>query len=367
MSTNQNPSVPTFNSYHFFNDVIDHAIKKYNLDPYESVYLKSTYFFVLFDLRNINELLERDEVYFNFKSLKRMSYECINLFKNNYFSKVSHAYLLSKFRDKLSMKKAQNTLTFELNSMIINILDTDEIDKKLNFEKEIYECAQYVLKRFNAKFIPLELYLVVIYEVYLIYYENKELFKDLLDFDNKNLAYEVLTRQLLTIRKKIRLDDGNISILTKPPRKDDFRFNMLVNTFDATCSLKLLTAYFGNKVWHKQIIAYDEQEENEYFCFHEEPYIKVVINERKFKRISLNTSDTTMFLTDEFRSEFFKIWEDRLRKEEFAFFIENVKTAILEKRIEIRFQVSKHSNIDLKKIVNGIRDTSGFDYGDGEC
>lgn len=354
MTTQQEPNtVKIFRVHELINDVLELAVKKYKLDPIESGYLKSTYFFQLFQLRQKQDVLYEDTLIFEFDALKDLSRKCIQIFKREHYIKIPHEYMVSNFRQKLTIQKKEKNIEFEVNNFELDLKNTRLIDDKLNLSQEIYEYTKFILDKFNAKKIPIELYIVTVYDVYLTYLENK----DEIEID-KNIIYYIVTGQLDIMARRMGLN----SFSQTPPSKQNFNFNMKARFSNTRFSLKLLTLYFGDSSWHQLFKRYDRDNANNYFCFNEESCYKFAEKTRQYKDVSLKTDNIQEFLGDEYRDQFFNIWEGRLKKNEKVFFNEFIKPQLLNKKEIIEFDFSNHKNIDLKTIINGIRDTSWFKY-----
>lgn len=356
---------PTFNAYVFFNTVIEKCIKKYDLEEYEATYLKSTYFYYLVTLRESNNLTDSDYIIMNYKILKQMNHECVQLFKRDYeYTNITHGYLLSKFKELLSMIKGTEDISFQLNNLNVDFNNTRELNKILNLSSITSKCIKYILKKFGANVLPLEIYLVLAYEIDLILLDNKEFFKNSNELAIQDYVFLVVTKQMRTIGKKIVVEENNLtSIIIQPPLKEDFMFNIDLQIFNSSYSLKLLTLYYGDNCWHKLINGYLEKDSKKYFCFNQEPHIKLESNNRQFKSIPLKTSNSN-FLNENFQEIFFNMWDDRLTKKEKPFFSDYIKPALLNKEENINFKLSDFLDIDVKSILHGIKNTSRFEYND---
>lgn len=365
MSTAQlnTPILKVYNVHSFFNDVIDASIKKYGLTPKEAAELKSTYYFVLFESRQSNDVLEYDVLKFDFEYLKKFSKHCLDVFKDNHPLDLSHQFILNEFRKKLQMIKGEHSRVFELNGFSIDFKNVEILDKILTQNDQIKQNVDFTLKKFKAEIIPIELYLVLSYEIYLTYLDNDEIFNQTANSVKMELTHQVLLKQIRTIGQKILIDDGYLPIRSAPPTQDDFEFNLFANTYDTTSSLKLLTKFFGDTIWYQQFIDYTKGNESEYFSFQKEPTFKLVSSNRQYKQVSLKTDCVTKFLADEHQNNFFKIWEDRLKKDEKDFFNEVIKPQILTKNKTIELYFELHKNHDIKKLAKAMRDTALFDYG----
>lgn len=364
MSTTQ-PNTPTlkvYNVHSFFNDVIDASIKKYGLTPEEAANLKSTYYFVLFESRQSNDALEYDVLKFDFEYLRNLSKHCLDVFKGNHSRNISHQFILNGFRKKLQMLKGEQNRVFEFNGFSIDFKNVEILDKILTQNDQIQQNVNFTLEKFKAEIIPIELYLVLSYDIYLTHLANDELFNKTAKSVKIELTQEVLLKKTRTIGKKILIDDSYLPIRSAPPTQDDFEFNLLANTYDTTSSLKLLTKYFGDIIWYQQFIDYTEGNESEYFSFQKKPTFQLVSNKRQYKKVSLKTDCVTKFLTDKHQSNFFKIWEDRLKKDEKDFFNQFIKPQILTKNKTIELCFELHKNCNIKKLAKAMRDTALFDY-----
>lgn len=367
MTINQeNPSPKTFCFYTFINNALDLAIEKYKLDLEEAMHLKAIYFFRFYELRALENMLEKDSVFADFEGLKRFSGTCIKLFKKDYDKQISHQYLVSAFRKQLEIsKKTEINIGFELNCFNLNINNTVKVNSILDLDEKVYKDAYYTLSKFQAQNIPVELYVVLLYDIALTYLANEDIEHTI----NSQHMHEIITGQIKTIGKRVYTnEDDMIKFSPVPPSKQDFSYTLQQNVFNGSYALELLASFFGNKLWHKQFDEYRDENSDDYFCFNQEPHFHLLENRRRkeYKDIPLKTSPE-YFLSSEFRERFFLLWEYRFHKNEKLFFNKYIKPKMLDKQNQIDFDLSEYEGLDVKTILQGVMDTSSFTYeGKGE-
>ena len=290
--------------------------------------------------------------------LKKISKECIDIHKNNFSTKIKHQYILGVFEHQLSIGKQNRNIEFGLVDFQIHVKDIEMGNNKLQLDDEVFSCTQFILEKFMAKTLPVELYTVLLANVYLTYEANKEIFQNQSKELNQKLVYYVVTEQVESIGKKIIINDGYISIQINPPRKNNLTMVLHMNTICTTCALEQLVAYFGHEIWHKQFTGYDKNESSEYFMYNNPDYQMEKIT-RTYKNEYLETN-MCHFLSDEYRNIFFKTWENRLTNQELKFFYEYIKPKLLDKKMNIIFSLKDYEHDSLKKYIRAVMDTSQF-------
>jgi len=366
MSTNQKAQEPqlyeneiksSYDTYKLIDSVFQELPKKYKLNKAETITLKATFFYTLYNIRKLNDALDEYGIGISYDVLKSIVRQSIQVYnKNTLSTSLSHSWFITKLREKLSIKKGQDISNklFQLYNLDICTNDI-EIPKKSLAENKAIEYTKFILKKFDGYVIPLELYVVIWCDVTLTLLENSEYFKSFSSDYEKLETYKIITHQISTIGK--RISDYSY-VLQSPPLKQDFSFNMNAQTIDNTCSLQLLADYFGDESWHKQFPNYEENNAHEYFCYNEEPHIKISINERTYKQTSIKAKSQSEFLSDKNKEDFFKQWESRLYKNEKHFFREYVKPIILQGISTVKVNNTEENKI----LVKGIFNTANFEY-----
>ena len=359
--TAQPNTTPSFNVFEFYNLVIQQAQKRYNLSLEESLELRSTFFYTLLEARIQNDAVEYNSLKFDSIFIKEHTKKCVKSFNENTHRNISHQFLISKFRNRLAMRKGQKDIVFELKEFDIILDKAEQSTKKISDNKLFKENAFHILEIFEDTIIPIELYVVLICEINLIHDKNKEFFNTCSKYSIVNFTTEIVLGQIKTIGKRITTKDGMYSCLTTPPDKDNFTFNFWANTFDPTSSLKPLTFLFGDSKWYQQFQNYNKHNEEMYFSFSEEPFFKLETDKRTFKKVTL-LADISDFLSDTNQKYFFNVWETRLIKKEKEFFQEFIKPKIFENSKEIEITTDESNKDEIKDILKGIQNTSCFQF-----
>lgn len=348
-----------------FNKVLDTCIELYKLDKETSIYFKSTFFYEFFQLRYSNNMIDNDIIYIQITVFQKFIHQTLMIFKKVYENEIiSYQKILDIFKHYLQISRNNKNTTISFKNLTYELsLNHDSTLYITN--KKVYNYTKYIVKSFcqNLK-LPYELYMVILYDVNLIYLKNRKYFRTLKEFLVRDYILQIVTEQVKSFDKYVPeffSEAKTLQLRIIPPYKDDFLFNMQLNVYNSTHSLTLITKYFGNKKWHKKFINYDENE-NDYFEFNQESTIKTVKNNRKYKDVTLEFDSFSEFLNDNNIDLFFKVWEERLKKKEIDFFNKYVKPKIIEKVSEIIFKPNNKKFNEINRLIDGIFNTSNFKY-----
>lgn len=355
------PQLKTYCFFNVINDVLNAATEEYKLDLEESIYLKSVYFYQFYKLREQNNCTRENGILLDFIVIRDFSKECLKLFRKDYDVNVSQNYIFSQWKKNLEIhSKDEYNIEFEMDCLSLPIKNIISFNKTLDFNNKIFEDALYILHKFQADVISVELYMVLLFDISLTYLANKEIEQTI----NSQFMHKIITGQIKTIGKRVYTDeDDGIIYSSEPPNKMDFSYGLKLQVFDGSSSLELLVSFFGEKLWYQQFDEYKDENTHHYFRFTQEPDFLFVENKRlnQYKDIPMETG-VENFLSTEYVERFFRLWEYRLFKSEKVFFNMYIKPEILNKRTEIKFNFSKFNSIDIKTILKAIRETSSFTF-----
>lgn len=254
--------------FNLFDDVINELIKEHKLKIIDSLHIRCFFYNLSFRSRKSIGELENNKIIFNLDILEHSIYQCFEYMYQNFEIEINYHSILNKFRKKLEAQNIEENEEFYLINLTLDLLDTKSLDKNINFDKKIYKCTNHILKKFEiSSSIPIELYLVLLYEVYLTYYQNKELYSKQTDLENIDMTLNIITQQYGSIQRKLNQNSDDYFLREEPPLKNDIVLVLQGIGFDSIDSLSLLCLNVGSDKWHKQFDKYDKKRKKDYYIF----------------------------------------------------------------------------------------------------
>lgn len=263
---------------HDFQKVTSHALalfaQKNNFSRIEKSKLNATFFHFIYTFRKPNDTFE-SEFEFIWKKFKNQILLITNNAGISIGRKLSYQQFLSQILYAMDTKTFEDSTCIVFYNMTISVAKKQKIrllnDTKVNFKNignSVINWSIDILLNFSygnkKKFIPFELFALLVNDSFLNYKQNKKLFIGKNAF-NSFLMSKCITQSI--VRKNRILNNKNDLFYRHEPRASDFFLYLEISQMDTTYSLPVLCDYFGEEAWYRFFIGSNETSYPQYFKF----------------------------------------------------------------------------------------------------